>query len=263
MGEFDDIYSRDIEFYLNTVEVQDRYHAHLLRISHDERRFSEYSDASNTAYAFMLASWVRDHFEYLSVAGSEDFSSKDLPDAIKLLIARTWAPRGQEPETIYPEPAKLRLSTHTETVMPTSDNSYAMRLVDELRDSGRSFSEMITDLKALVEVDDELGRELNRARRPLAELETIVVNWVHPGDSSTGLEFHLTPTHVTVNPYGKPELTPGLNNFFLTYHDKPRELAHITSDLTVLAAENCLARTRQYTTSREDIDDFLKALKTI
>jgi hypothetical protein len=256
-----DMFSGDLENWLNEVDVQDGYHAELLAGILKERDFSEHDDASNIQYAFEMAKWVSGHFEYLTYACSDEIDGEVLPDTIKAVIAHDWRPAG-EVHIVYPSGSKLRLLPNSEEHR-VSGPSTLEKIIKDALDDGSNMSQVVDTASQMAELDEDIIEEHHRLKSDTVIFETVEVVWEHPLSHRDGLKFTVSPTEIKVIPFATADYGNRLFEFAVGIQQEPTSLAEIVSKLAVLAAQNCMPRTRQYFTDRGEIEDFKKKLAKI
>lgn len=255
------MFTGDMENWLNEVEVQDARHAELLGNILQSRDFSVHDDASNIQYAFEMAKWVTNHFEYLTYARSEEIKGDALPTTIKSMIAREWSPGG-ELHITYPSGSSVALELEAEKHR-LSGPSTLEKFVNDMSAQGTSFFETVDALEELSSLDDTLIGDHLAMKEDTVTLESVIVNWSHPMSFRSGLRFTIAPLAIAILPYGEPEYMEKLYPFAESLKNNIAESTKITSELVVLAAQHCLPRTRAFFTDRQDIDDFAEKMREV
>jgi|GEM_PF-2260671 hypothetical protein len=255
-----DMFTGDMENWLNETEVGDAHHAKLLRDALSTKDFSEHDDASNVSYAFEVAKWVARHFEYLTYGQSHEIEGDRLPVAIKSLIAIEWQPGG-ELHVIVPSGSTISIEFKSEQVKVQYPSRLGQIITRSLTE-GKTFQEIILDAERAINEDESIEEE-HIALSDMATLESIKINWHHPHSATSGLLLETDGTHIGVLPYGEPQVVSRLLPLVTDLPGNSPELAALVAELSVLAAEHCQPRTKNYFTDRQEIEDFIAAIDAI
>ncbi len=259
-----DMFTGDMENWLNYVEVNDTEHARLLRDMFKRRNFTDHDDASNVAYASELAHWVHGHFEYVTYARSNEIPGEQLPRALRVLTAREWSPGG-ELNIVYPSGSSVALRREDERRGNVGGHSTLEKIVRDSIDTGKTFDQTVDDATELISLDGNLVGEhlaLKGLRNTIASTK-ITIDWQHPLSHTSGLLLTVNSFGIDIVPYDEPAVMPELFSFATESLRNPSELAMLASELMVIAAEYCPPRSRQYYTDREDIIQLEQLLNCI
>lgn len=226
----------DKENWPNDVGVDDERHARLLRDAISMRDFTEHTDVSNVSYAFEIAKWVANHFEYLTYARSDEIDGERLPIAIMSHIGYEWLPSG-ELHIIYPSGSTIDITPITEQIKiqyPSRLGQITTNLVTE----GKTFQEIIAAIRHSIEEDESIADE-HIALGDTVASESIKINWNYPNFATGGLILETDGIHINVLPYGEPHVVSRLLPLAKKYTDDSTELSVLVTELAILAAEHC------------------------
>lgn len=255
------MFTRDMENWLYEMDVQDGYHAELLKGILQDRNFSAHSNESNITYAFEMTRWVGEHFEYLTYASSNEIDGMNLPESIKVIIAYDWQPSG-EMRIVYPPGSKLSLRPKTEELR-VSRSSTLERIIHEAINEGENMNQVLDTAGQMVTLDPGLIEEHTRLRNDTVKFESTDVIWEHPLDNKSGLTFTVSPSEIKVTPFADREYAEKLYDFTANIRQNTTTLAETVCELAVIAAQNCMPRGRTFFTDRLEIEDFKKRLADI
>lgn len=254
------MFIEDIENWRDDVGVDDKNHARLLRDVLSTRNFAEHTDASNVIYAFEIAKWVADHFKYLTYARSDEIYGERLPIAIKIRIVHEWLPGG-ELHVIYPSGSTINMTPKSEQIKVQYPSRLG-QIVTSLVSEGKTLPEIIADAQSSIG-DDESIVEEHIALGDTVTSESIEINWHHPDSASSGLILETDGIHINVLPYGEPHIVSRLLPLVTDYTRDSTELSALMTELAILAAEHCRPRAPQFTTNRQEIEQFTQFVADI
>jgi len=250
----------DKENWPNDVGVDDERHARLLRDAISMRDFTEHTDVSNVSYAFEIAKWVANHFEYLTYARSDEIDGERLPIAVKALVGYEWVPGG-ELHIIYPSGSTVDItleSNQTKVQYPSRLGQIVSSLVSE----GKTFQEIMSDIQQSIEDNKSIVEE-HIALGDTVTSESIKIDWHHPNFATGGLILETDGMHINVLPYGEPDVVSRLLPLVKNYTDDSTELSVIVTEFAILAAEHCPPRAPQFTTKKQEIEQFTQFVADI
>lgn len=250
----------DIENRHDDMGVNDERHARLLRDVVAVRNFSEHSDDSNVHYAFEIAKWVADHFEYLAHGGSGEINGERLPIAIKALVGYEWAPGG-ELRVVYPSGSTIDMAAKVEKVSVRHPSRLGHIITSRLSE-GATLAEIVAHVERSIKDDSSIIEE-HIALSDTVTSESIKIDWHYPNFAAGGLILETDGIHINVLPYGEPDVVSRLLPLVTNYKSDSSELSALVTELAILAAEHCLPRAPQFTTDRKEIEQFGRTVADI
>lgn len=254
------MFTGDMENWLNDVEVDDEHHTRLLRDIISTRNFAEHADVSNVSYAFEIAKWVANHFEYLTYAQSGEIDGERLPLAIKAFVAHEWLPGG-ELHIIYPSGSTIAIVPKSEQIKVQYPSRLG-QIITSLLSEGKTFQEITADAQRAIDSDRSIVEE-HTALSDAVTSESIKINWHHPHSANSGLLLETDGTHISVLPYGEPHIVSKLLPLVTNFTGNSTELAALVTELAILAAEHCPPRIPKYFTDRQEIESFAQKIANI
>lgn len=235
---------------LGTPEVSFDDVINYVRAKIDEWDFDDESRMYETRmFTLNIIHWLleslgdRDNTgNFLLYTGMGAFTNELLPPSLRHLLARVWQ-------------GELFITDHGEVTITTDhvhfkDTPKERSLIDEYREQGLNFFEMVDHLKAHPEL-------ISRLRKPKETVMPQISLLFQTASFGWGLEFLINQNGIQVAPFGPPKST-WIPTSYALEQKNDGQLARTVCDLAVLGARHTW--THEYMARRPNPETQLLAL---